>query len=96
MANLYEDLHQARKAKGWTQVELAELMQLGQSYLSQVERGKHDIRANTLIEWARLLDLEVMLVPRQNVPAVSYLIASDDETSEERLPPAYGPLPDAV
>ncbi len=96
MASLYEILHQARKAKGLTQAELAELMQLGQSYLSQVERGRHDIRANTLIELARLLDLEVMLVPRQNVPAVSYLIASGDQGFEEPLPPAYGPLPDEV
>jgi transcriptional regulator with XRE-family HTH domain len=63
MTNLYETLHQARKQKGLTQSELAQLMQLGQSYLSQVERGKHDIRTSTLLDWALLLDLEVMLVP---------------------------------
>lgn len=96
MENFYETLQKARQAKGLTQTQLAELLQLGQSYLSQVERGKHDIKASTLIDWARVLDLEVMLVPRQHVPAVSYLIRSGGSTSSEQLPSAYGPLPDEV
>jgi HTH-type transcriptional regulator / antitoxin HipB len=96
MATLYETLHNARQAKGLTQIELAEMLQIGQSYLSQVERGKHDIHASNLINWARVLDLEIVLVPRQDVPAVSYLIRSDSAASSEPLPPAYGPLPDEV
>lgn len=31
-----------RKARGITQLELAELVGVGRSYLSQVERGKRD------------------------------------------------------
>ena len=94
--NLAETLRKARLAKGLTQAQLSDLLQAGQSYLSQVERGKHDIKTSTLIEWARVLDLEVMLIPRQHVPAVSYLNRSDKSAQSEELPPAYGPLPDEV
>jgi transcriptional regulator with XRE-family HTH domain len=31
-----------RKARGLTQLELAELLGVGRSYLSQIERGKRD------------------------------------------------------
>lgn len=96
MENLYQTLQKARTAKGFTQTQLADLMQLGQSYLSQVERGKHDIKTSTLVDWARVLDLEVMLVPRQHIPAVSYLVRSGIALEQEALPPAYGPLPDEV
>lgn len=96
MDDLYRSLLQARRTKGLTQLQLAELLQLGQSYLSQVERGKHDIKTSTLIDWARVLDLEIMLVPRRDVPAVSYMISSDCLRVAEDLPPAYGPLPDEV
>lgn len=96
MDDLYDTLQKARIAKGLTQTQLAELLQLGQSYLSQVERGKHDIKTSNLIDWARVLDLEVMLVPRKQVPAVSYMIRSDKGLAVAELPSAYGPLPDEV
>lgn len=97
MDTLYATLHQARRSGGLTQAQLSERMQLGQGYVSQVEHGKHDVKTSTLIEWARALDLEVMLVPRQHVPAISYMIRSNtDVYSEEELPPAYGPLPDEI
>lgn len=96
MGNWYQTLKSARNAKGLTQIELATLLQLGQSYLSQVERGKHDVKTSTLVDWARVLGLEVMLVPKQHVPAVSYLIRSGTASVAEELPPAYGPLPDEV
>ena len=96
MDDLYRSLLQARRTKGLTQLQLAELLQLGQSYLSQVERGKQDIKTSTIIDWARVLDLEIMLVPRRDVPAVSYMITSDGLRVAEDLPPAYGPLPDEV
>ncbi len=94
--SLFISLLKARKAKGLTQAELSTLLGLTQSYLSQVEQSKHDIKTSTLTEWARALDLELMLIPRQQVPAVSYLIQSSSSTAQHELPPAYGPLPDEV
>jgi HTH-type transcriptional regulator / antitoxin HipB len=68
----------ARKAKGLSQRDLGVQAGAPQSHLSRVERGKVDVRASTLIELARLLDLEVMLVPRQWVPAVRRLIGPEE------------------
>jgi len=92
---LYSSLLKARLAKNLTQTQLGERLGLPQSYISQVEQGRHDIKSSTLIEWARALDLEVMLIPRQQLSAVSYLIRSSSSDSQE-VPPAYGALPDEV
>lgn len=96
MEGLYQTLQKARSEKGLTQAQISELLEVGQSYLSQVERGKHDVKVSTLVEWARVLDLELMLVPRKHRQAVSYLIRPDNLVVQEELPPAYGPLPDEV
>jgi transcriptional regulator with XRE-family HTH domain len=76
-----------------TQNSLSQLLRLPQSYISQVEQGKHDIKASTLVNWARVLDLELMLIPRQRAPSVAYLIQSH-KSDETEIPAAYGPLPD--
>jgi transcriptional regulator with XRE-family HTH domain len=86
---------EARHRKELTQTELSALLGLPQSYISQVEQGKHDIKTSTLSAWARVLDLEVMLIPRHQVPAVSYLI-QPRSSDQQPIPPAYGPLPDVV
>lgn len=85
----------ARRLKGMTQAGLSQLLKIPQGYISQVEQGKHDIKTSTLSNWARVLDLELMLIPRQKVPAVSYLIQTG-KAGDKEIPPAYGPLPDEV
>ena len=66
----------ARKRKGLTQTELGKKVGLPQSYISKVEGGSIDIRLSSLLEMARALELEPMLVPRQLVPAVQSLTRS--------------------
>jgi predicted transcriptional regulator len=68
-----EQLKLARKRKGLTQAELGKKVGLPQSYISKVEGGSIDIRLSSLLEMARALELEPMLVPRQIVPAVQSL-----------------------
>ncbi len=63
----------ARKRKGLTQAELGKKVGLPQSYISKVEGGSIDIRLSSLLEMARALELEPMLVPRQIIPAVQSL-----------------------
>ena len=63
-------LSQARQDRGLTQRELGERLNLPQSHISKIERGKTDLRLSSLIEMARRLDLEVVLVPRQLLPAL--------------------------
>lgn len=44
-----------------------------QSHISKIEHGQVDLQSSTLVELARALDLELMLVPRALVPAFQTL-----------------------
>ena len=44
-----------------------------QSHISKIENGAVDLKTSSLIELARVLDLEFMLVPRTFVPTVQGL-----------------------
>lgn len=85
-----KELRAARKAKGLTQAELGAKMGLPQSHISQIESGKTDLRLSSLLEMARLLDLEPILVPRLLAPAVRAMISGKGEA----LQPAWGPDPE--
>jgi len=65
---------ETRKAQGLSQVALAQKLGMKQSQISEIEAGKRDFRVSTLSEVARALGLEIILVPRQLLPAVSYVI----------------------
>lgn len=82
---IFKALTEARKSKGLTQEELGQWFGAPQSHVSRLEAGKVDIRASNLVELARLVDLEVMLIPRKFVPAVGKLI----EEKETRSPFLY-------
>ena len=78
----------ARRRAGLSQVALAQRIGADQSYVSKVERGGVDPQTSTLLELARALDLELMLVPRQLVPAVQALqreIAPDPRITPSRI-----------
>lgn len=79
--DLTDVLAGARKSRGLSQSQLAGMLGATQSHVSNVEAGKVDIRTSNLVELARLLDLEVMLVPRQWVPAVRMLMQDDHPES---------------
>lgn len=82
--SLTHDLKQAREAKGLSQRALGAKIAVPQSHISQIESGKVDLQTSSLIEFARALDLEVMLVPRSLVPAVEAMSRPSTRTS-----PAY-------
>lgn len=78
----------ARRRAGLSQAALARRIGADQSYVSKVERGGVDPQTSTLLELARALDLELMLVPRQLVPAVQALqreIAPDPRVAPSRI-----------
>lgn len=49
-----------------------------QAHISKIESGKVDLRLSSLIELARTLDLEVLVVPRKSLAAVQAVIRSSD------------------
>lgn len=52
----------ARKSKGWTQVELAEISGVDRSTLSKVERGEVSGSLDTMIALAAPLDIDLNLL----------------------------------
>lgn len=54
-----------------------------QSHISRIEQGKVDLQVSSLLALARVLDLEVLPVPRKLVPAIDAIIKGE-ETSLSR------------
>jgi transcriptional regulator with XRE-family HTH domain len=67
-------LKAARQRKGLSQRELSAESGIPQGHISRIESGVVDLRVSTLVELARFLDLEVMLVPRKMLPAVQSIV----------------------
>ncbi len=63
----------ARKKKGLSQRALSAKTGVPQSHISKIENGMVDLQVSSLIEIARTLDLELVLVPRGLMPAVQAL-----------------------
>jgi transcriptional regulator with XRE-family HTH domain len=85
-------LKAAREAKGLSQRDLSGRTGIPQSHLSKIESGRTDIRLSSLIEIARVLDLELTLVPRSAILAVKTLLrsaASPSAASQADPRPAY-------
>ncbi len=79
---LAEALKDIRIARGFTQRELAERAGFGQNRLALIEAGEVDLRASTLIQLARALDLELVLVPLRVLPAVQSLTGGQPRRRE--------------
>jgi transcriptional regulator with XRE-family HTH domain len=67
------ELATARRETRLTQRALGKKIGLAQSHISKIERGTVDPQLSNLLEIARALGLELMLVPKRLVPAVRAL-----------------------
>ena len=67
-------LRDARKAQGLSQRALGAKAGVPQSHISKIENGAVDLRTSSLVELARVLDLELMLVPRKAIPAAQAIV----------------------
>lgn len=74
MDNVIDQLRSARTAAGTSQRELSNRTGLTQSNISLIENGSTEPGLNTVVQLARALDLELVLVPKKLVPAVSGII----------------------
>jgi transcriptional regulator with XRE-family HTH domain len=68
------ELKEARRKNGWSQVELGRRTGLPQMHISGIESGKIVPRFDTLLDLVRVLDYDLLMVPRALVPAVQALI----------------------
>jgi ribosome-binding protein aMBF1 (putative translation factor) len=93
-----EQIKKARQQRRWSQRELAAKVGLPQPHISGIESGEIVPRFNTLLDLVRILDLDILLVPRALVPAVHSLVRAQREP-ESIEKPLYGedeeePTPD--
>jgi transcriptional regulator with XRE-family HTH domain len=65
-----QEIKQARLAKRWSQLELGQKVRLAQRHISGIETGKIVPRYDTLLEILRVLDRDLVLVPRELLPVV--------------------------
>lgn len=81
--SLRRELLEQRHKRGWSQVELGQRLGLPQVHISAIETGKVVPRYDTLLDMVRVLDRDLLLVPRTLVPAVQALIR--DQRRPDRL-----------
>lgn len=77
-----EALKSARERKGLSQRELGDLAGVPQSHISKIESGGVDLRLSSLIELARVLNLELTLVPKKSSAAVGAIIRSVEQDNQ--------------
>ena len=73
-AELRHALIGARQKHGWSQRNLASRLGIGQRHISGIESGKIVPRYDTLLEMVRMLDRDLIMVPRALVPVVQSLV----------------------
>jgi len=85
-AHIATTLKNAREAKGLSQRALSELAGVPQGHISKIESGAVDLRVSSLVKLARVLDLELALVPRKSVSAVNSIVRSTGSTPRQPGP----------
>ena len=83
--DIRRELKEARGKRGWSQRELGSRLGLPQMHISGIESGKIVPRYDTLLELARILDRDLLMVPRALVPVVQSLMrdhARQDQQGE--------------
>jgi transcriptional regulator with XRE-family HTH domain len=58
---------------------MGQKMGLPQSHVSRIEQGATDPRLSTVLDMARVLDQELVLVPRQLLPQFRALLYGQEE-----------------
>lgn len=81
-----DQIKQARAKRGWGQRQLGAAIGLPQPHISAIESGEIVPRFDTLLDLVRVLDLDLLLVPRPLVPAVQSLIRAQGEPESEEKP----------
>jgi len=85
-ADLRQHIKDARVKRGWGQRELGAQVGLPQPHISAIESGEIVPRFDTLLDLVRVLDLDLLLVPRSLVPAVQSLIRSQKQPESVEKP----------
>jgi len=83
ITHIADKLKAERAAQGLSQLALSKLAGIPQSHISKIENGTVDLRLSSLIELARVLGLELTLVPRKALPAVKSIVRGSARPSKK-------------
>ncbi|OWV96808.1 helix-turn-helix domain-containing protein [Rhizobium sp. R693] len=81
----------ARKGLGLTQEQVANMAGISRPRYREIEAGSAAARTTTLVNIARALGLEMMLIPQAMVPAINALLQPHDDDDDL---PAFVSLPE--
>jgi transcriptional regulator with XRE-family HTH domain len=81
--DIIHTLRNAREHSGLSQRDLSARIGVPQSHISKIESGATDLRLSSLVEFARALDYELVLVPRKLVPAVEAIVSNAPSAQPE-------------
>lgn len=84
---LIAQVRQAREKAAVSQRELSTRSGLTQSHISHIERGNIEPGLSSLIDLARALDLEIVLVPKMLLPAVKGVLQAGKPSRPNRASP---------
>lgn len=88
-------LTSARRHQDLSQAQLGKLVGLPQTHVSGIETGRIVPRYDTLLDLVRVLNHDLVLVPRDLVPVVEALLRERRQSSaDEEEKPLYEPDPD--
>ncbi len=85
-----------RREKRMSQSQLGRMLRMPQSQIARIEQGNRDVRLSTLLELARALGLEPMLVPKRLVPAVQYMVSGKRGEADGAVAKLVGNEPEDV
>jgi transcriptional regulator with XRE-family HTH domain len=74
--DILRTLRAARESSGLSQRDLSSRVGVPQSHISKIESGATDLRLSSLVEMARALDYELVLVPRKLLSAVGAIVSN--------------------
>lgn len=84
-------LRRARKEKGLSKKLLSKQTGVAASQISRIEQGNASLSVATLFRLARALDLEPMLIPRKDIPAVEVSVKhGPGAPPQQAYPPDWG------
>lgn len=84
--DIRDHIKQARVNRGWSQRKLGAEVRLPQPHISAIESGETVPRFDTLLDIVRVLDLDLVLVPRTLVPAVQSLVRAQKHPQSVEKP----------
>lgn len=85
IAHVAHQIKEAREAKGLSQRALSKKVGIPQGHLSRIESGAVNLQLSSLIELARVLELELMLVPKKAQKATDVIVKETNRTNNFQM-----------